>query len=106
MVKFNKRALKCKDDNQYEKLSKEMKKFIGKFPNTFESLNSYNQMTLPKNASLETSDDTKGIEARPNKRDVARNTNLYPSHITGSPKHTRPSPDFIDDSLEAEPSKF
>ncbi|CAG8556642.1 hypothetical protein GLOIN_2v1476994 [Rhizophagus irregularis DAOM 181602=DAOM 197198] len=105
MVKFNKRASKCKDDNQYEKLNKEMKQFIRKFPNTFESLNSYKRMALPKNASLETSNDTKEIEARPNKRDFARNTNLHPSHITGSPKRTRP-PDFIDDSLEAGPSKF
>ncbi|CAB4401857.1 unnamed protein product [Rhizophagus irregularis] len=50
-----------------------------------------------------TSDDTKDLELRPNKRDVTYNFNLSSHNSSIKPKRLRPAPVLADYSLEAGP---
>ncbi|GBC39134.2 hypothetical protein GLOIN_2v1791105 [Rhizophagus irregularis DAOM 181602=DAOM 197198] len=80
-------------------LNKEMNNFIQHFPNACQVLKAGHTFN---HTDSSTSDDTKEVEARPNKRNVATNRNLNFSHSTIDLKRLCPSPEPLLESLEAD----
>lgn len=87
-------------------LYKEMEEFNKHFgSNTHTTVRNRVYHFLPPGASTDTSDDTKEIERRPNKRIYASSTNLLPDFRSQVPKWRRPYPALADDYTEAGPSR-
>ncbi|UZO00459.1 uncharacterized protein OCT59_011592 [Rhizophagus irregularis] len=76
-----------------------MNNFIQHFPNACQVLKAGHTFN---HTDSSTSDDTKEVEARPNKRNVATNRNLNFSHSTIDLKRLCPSPEPLLESLEAD----
>ncbi|PKB98299.1 hypothetical protein RhiirA5_431605 [Rhizophagus irregularis] len=99
----------AEDDEHQRLIEKELKYFNNSFvefnSRSFEYMK--RQTPLRPGSSINTSDDAKDMERRPNKRDITLYTNLTPlssNHIRY--KRRCPSPALADDSTEAVPSIF